>query len=274
MTAWEPAQADPAELRALIRDGRWQTTTTGACAGRLQANLVIVPAAVADDFRTACGRNPQALPLLEMTAPGDPTVPRTAPGADLRTDLPRYHVHRDGALAAEVSDLHDVWRDDLVAFLLGCSFSAEEALLAAGVRLRHLDQRQGVPMFVTNVDCAPAGPFHGPLVVSMRPIATQQVERAVEVTQALPLAHGAPVHAGDPAELGIADVLAPAWGDPIEVHADETPVFWACGVTPQTLLQAARLPLAITHAPGYMFVTDIRVSDITGRTQLPSHTGG
>ncbi|TCP54966.1 uncharacterized protein YcsI (UPF0317 family) [Tamaricihabitans halophyticus] len=268
------AAATPAEIRAMIRDGRWTGTTTGACAGWMQANLAIVPATLAEDFHQVCRLNPQALPLLERTEPGAPDALRSAPGADLRTDLSGYHVHRDGQRVTELAEITEVWRDDLVGFLLGCSFSAEEALHAAGVRLRHLELGQGVPMYLTNVECSPSGPFAGPIVVSMRPIANSQLELARETTERLPLAHGGPVHIGDPAELGIADLDAPDWGERIALQPDETPVFWACGVTPQSLLRTAKPPFAITHAPGHMFLTDIRVADIEDRTEMPPSTHG
>jgi uncharacterized protein YcsI (UPF0317 family) len=267
-----PAELPPHELRARIRAGDWRTGTTGACLGHVQANLVVLPAALADEFAAMCAANPRPLPLLERTRPGRLDDLRVAPGADLRTDLPRYHVHRDGVLDAEVDSLAQVWREDFVAFLLGCSFSAENQILRAGVRLRHLEIGQGVPMFVTSLACEPAGRFHGPVVVSMRPIAADQVDRAVEVTARLPLAHGAPLHVGDPGAIGITDLDAPDWGDAIAVEAGEVPVFWACGVTPQTVIRSARPEIAVTHAPGYMFVTDLVDASLVGRTD-PFGTG-
>lgn len=260
----------PADVRARIRSGEWNVVTTGAALGRVQANLVVLPAAVSDDFEAMCERNPRALPLLERTAPGVPDRLTSAPDADLRTDLPRYDIHRDGVRTDQVGSLAEHWRDDFVAFLLGCSFSAENRLLAAGVRLRHLELGQGVPMFVTSLECTPVGPFRGPVVVSMRPIRRDQVDRAVEVTEVLPLAHGAPLQIGDPAAIGITDLAAPDWGDAIEPTADEVPVFWACGVTPQAIIRTVRPEIAITHTPGHMFVTDLLDEDIVGRTELPN----
>ncbi|MHA6626442.1 putative hydro-lyase [Pseudonocardia sichuanensis] len=251
------ADLEPREVRARIRSGAWRGVTTGACLGHVQANLVVLPREMADEFGELCAANPQPLPLLERTDPGDAAGLRVAPGADLRTDLPRYHVLRHGVLDAEVDSLAELWRDDFVAFLLGCSFSAENQLLRAGVRLRHLELGQGVPMFVTSLDCVPAGRFHGPVVVSMRPVRVDQLDRAVEVTSRLPFAHGAPVHVGDPAAIGVSDLTAPDWGDAIEVGPDEVPVFWACGVTPQAVLRRVRPEIAVTHAPGHMFVTDL-----------------
>jgi uncharacterized protein YcsI (UPF0317 family) len=258
------ATMEPRAAREHIRANRWTGTTTGACLGHVQANLVVLPGDLAAEFRALCHANPRAMPLLETTRPGEPTGLATALGADLRTDLPGYHVHRDGVLVDEVHDLGQLWRDDFVAFLLGCSFSAENQLLHAGVRLRHLELGQGVPMFITSVQCEPAGRFHGPVVVSMRPIPEDQVDRAIEVTGRLPLAHGAPLHTGDPSAIGIRDPRQPDWGDAIEVAADEVPVFWACGVTPQAVLRQVRPELAITHAPGKMFITDIPESAIDG----------
>lgn len=260
---WTPSQA-----RARIRSGGWTGGTTGACLGYVQANLVVLSAEAAQDFHRLCRANPQALPLLETTRPGDPMVLTSAPGADIRTDLPSYHVHRHGVLDAEVTSLEPLWRDDYVAFLLGCSFSAENQLLHAGIRLRHLELEQGVPMFVTNRPCNPTERFHGPVVVSMRPIASGQVDRAVEVTERFPLAHGAPLHIGDPAAIGIADLARPDWGEAIAVAEDEVPVFWACGVTPQAVIREVQPDLAVTHSPGHMFITDLRDETLCGRSQL------
>jgi uncharacterized protein YcsI (UPF0317 family) len=255
------ARLAPADARAQIRAGHWRSVTTGACLGYVQANLVVLPAAWADEFEQACGENPQALPLLERTEPGVADELGVAPGADLRTDLPGYHVHREGRCAAEVTTLAEVWRDDLVSFLLGCSNSAEQALLHAGVRLRHLELGLETPVFVSSIPCRPAGRFSGPMVVSMRPVAHDEVARVVAVTGRYPLAHGAPVHIGDPGAIGIADLASPDWGDAIELASDEVPVFWACGVTPQTLIRTAAPELAFTHAPGRMLITDVPLAD-------------
>lgn len=262
-TAATPAA--PAALRAQARAGTWQEVTTGACAGYLQANMVILRAELAAEFAASCAANPRALPLVEQTEPGVPDRLRCAPGADLRTDLPRYHVHADGRLDAEVTSIEDWWRDDFVGFLLGCSFTAERMLLDAGVRLRHLELGQNVPMFGTSVDCEPAGRFRGRVVVSMRPIEAAAVERAVEVTARYPLAHGAPLHVGDPGEIGIDDLASPDWGDPMQLEGDEVPVFWACGVTPQSIIRTVQPEIAVTHAPGHMFVTDVPDDDLVDR---------
>lgn len=256
------AETAPAAARESIRAGDWRDVTTGLCAGHVQANMVVLSAELAGEFTEFCHANPQPLPLLEATEPGVADRLRVAPNADLRTDLPRYRVHRQGIVESEVDSIGEFWRDDLVAFLLGCSFSAEERLLAAGVRLRHLETGGNVPMFRTSLRCEPVGRFHGPVVVSMRAIKRSEVDRAVAVTGDLPFAHGAPLHVGDPAEIGIVDPSTPDWGDPMPLQDDEVPVFWACGVTPQAVLAEVRPEFAITHAPGYMFLTDLRVSDL------------
>ncbi len=248
----------PEHWRQEIRTGRWRRPTAGLAPGYAQANLVIVPQAYAGDFLLFCRRNPQPCPLIEVTAPGDPVPRASAPGADLRTDVPRYRVYTDGELAGERQDLRELWRPDLVAFLLGCSFTFEAALLEAGMTIRHIQCGCNVSMYVTNRPCAPAGPFAGPLVVSMRPFAARDVPRVVEITARYPQAHGAPVHVGDPVALGIADLGRPDYGDPVPVEPGEVPVFWACGVTPQAVAVRARVPQMITHAPGHMFITDLK----------------
>jgi uncharacterized protein YcsI (UPF0317 family) len=247
----------PAALRAACRTGSFDGPTSGRAPGFVQANMVILPDDYAEEFMDFCDRNPRPCPVLEIHAPGDPLSRVIAPGADVRTDLPRYRVFRDGAPAGEPGDIRDLWRDDLVTFLLGCSFVAEAALMEAGLVLPHIAETGYVPMYRTTRQCVAAGRFHGPLVVSMRPFTPAEAERAVEVTRHYPMAHGAPVHIGDPAALGIADLDAPEYGRPVTLRSGQVPVFWACGVTPQEAIAAARPPLAITHAPGHMFVADI-----------------
>jgi uncharacterized protein YcsI (UPF0317 family) len=232
--------------------------TSGLADGFAQANLVVLPAEFAHDFREFCRRNPKPCPLLDVTDPGNPVPSRLAADSDLRTDLPLYRIWKNGGLAGEVTDLVDVWRDDFVSFMIGCSFTFEAALLRAGLAVRHVEARGNVPMYRTNRPCESAGPFHGPLVVSMRPFKPADAIRAVQITSRYPAVHGAPVHIGLPTDLGIADLAKPDYGDAVRIAADELPVFWACGVTPQAILTAARLPLAITHSPGCMFVTDVR----------------
>ena len=254
----------PAEARARFRAGE-RTPTSGWADGFAQANLVSVPQDVAYDLLLFCQRNPRPCPLLDVTDAGSWTTP-VAPGADLRVDLPGYRVWRDGELVDEPGDVTGWWRDDLVTFLVGCSFTFETALLEAGVPVRHLEQGRNVPMYRTSVPCRPAGRLSGPLVVSMRPVPAGLVARAVQITAQVPAVHGAPVHVGDPGSLGIDDLDRPDYGDPVEIPAGDVPVFWACGVTPQAVIVETRLPFAITHAPGYMFVTDVPDTDLrTGR---------
>jgi len=253
--ALRAARSTPAEARQRYREGL-VAPTTGWAAGFTQANMVMLPQDWAFDMLLFGQRNPQPVPLLDVTDPGA-TASRLAPDADLRTDVPRYRVWQDGELVAEPTDVSDLWRDDLVTFLIGCSFSFETALMAAGVPIRHIDQGRNVSMYRTNLDCQPAGRLSGPLVVSMRPIPARQVVTAVQITERMPEVHGAPVHVGAPEALGITDVSAPDYGDPVQFEDGDVPVFWACGVTPQAALMASKPPFAITHAPGHMFVTDI-----------------
>ncbi|HET7854003.1 MAG TPA: putative hydro-lyase [Candidatus Methylomirabilis sp.] len=252
----------PKEMREKIRTGEWQGATAGCCDGYVQANLVVLPMAVAYDFLLFCQRNPRPCPVLEVTDPGNPEPRTTAPGADLRTDLPRYRVYRDGKLERELNDLRGIWRDDLVGFLLGCSFTFDVALQRAGVPVRHLEEGKNVSMYITNRPCRPAGTFSGPLVVSMRPIPPPLISRAVELTAHFPLAHGAPVHVGEPEAIGIPDLSRPHFGDRVSIYSGEVPVFWACGVTPQAVAMHARPELMITHAPGHMFITDLRDEEL------------
>jgi uncharacterized protein YcsI (UPF0317 family) len=232
--------------------------------GHVQANLVIVPRDLAFDFLLFCQRNPKPCPLLDVTEPGSPEPAFVAPAADLRTDLPRYHVYRHGELVDEPTDLHQWWRDDLVGFLLGCSFTFENALLESGVPVRHIEAGCNVPMYRTNIPCRPAGIFRGPMVVSMRPLTPAQAVTATRICSRFPRAHGAPIHFGDPAAIGIRDVHKPDYGDPVAIRSGEVPVFWACGVTPQAVAVEAKPPLLITHKPGHMFVTDLRDTDLEG----------
>ena len=247
----------PRDMRARIRGGEWTGPTVGCSDGYVQANLVVLPQRLAGDFLLFCERNPGPCPLLEATTPGGFEPRDTAPGADLRTDLPRYRIYKRGELQQEVTDLLRHWNDDLVGFLLGCSFTFDDLLQKAGVPVRHREERRNVSMYVTNRACAPAGPFAGPLVVSMRPIPSALVSRATEITAKLPLAHGAPVHAGDPHAIGIADLNRPDFGDRVTLGPDEIPVFWACGVTPQAVAMESKPELMMSHAPGHMFITDL-----------------
>lgn len=251
------APPNPAALaRRAIRRGEHRGPTAGLAPGHVQANLAVVPADVAPAFEAFCRANPRPCPLLTVSKPGDPSLPELGDDIDLRTDLPRYRLFRGGAMIGEVPHLETLWREDLVAFAIGCSFSFEEALLADGLPVRHIALGRNVPMYVTDRDCVAVPPFAGRMVVSMRPMTPAQAERAIAVTGRFSAVHGAPVAVGDPARLGIHDLSRPDFGDAVPVADHEVPVFWACGVTPQMALASARLPFAIAHSPGHMLITD------------------
>lgn len=249
--------------RQAVRSGAHRAPTAGIAPGYVQGNLAILPKALADDFFRFCQFNPKPCPLLAASDPGDPRLPSLGEDLDIRTDIPRYRIWRKGELVEEVPDLMSVWRDDLVAFVIGCSFSFEEALVEDGIRLRHIEQGTNVPMWRTSIQTRPAGPFHGPLVVSMRPLRPADAIRAIQITSRFPAVHGAPVHIGKPGMIGIADIGKPDYGDAVEVKDDELPVFWACGVTPQSVIAAVKPEFSITHAPGYMLVTDLKNSRLS-----------
>jgi uncharacterized protein YcsI (UPF0317 family) len=246
-----------AHARGLIRRGDWTSHTSGLADDHVQGNVVILPEALANDFLRYCQRNPKPCPLLAVSEPGQPLLPTLGKDVDIRTDVPRYRVWRDGELVDEPTDITALWRDDLVTFVIGCSFSFEQALMEAGLPLRHVAQGRNVAMFRTSIATEPAGPFSGPMVVSMRPLKAADVIRAVQVTSRFPDVHGAPVHIGDPSLIGITDLQRPDYGDAVDVMPDELPVFWACGVTPQAAIQQARPAFCITHAPGAMLITDL-----------------
>ncbi|RPJ22001.1 MAG: putative hydro-lyase [Desulfobacteraceae bacterium] len=252
----------PSELRGLIRQRKWTTPTTGLVPGFVQANLVILPKEQAFHFLLFCVRNPKPCPILDVLEPGQ-VEPSIARGADLRTDLPKYRIYEKGMLQKEVEEVKEFFHEGMVSFLLGCSFSFESALLAAGLPIRNIEEGKNVSMYITNRTCVPAGPFSSPLVVSMRPLTPQQAVRATQVTTRFHLTHGAPVHFGAPEKIGIKDLNRPDFGDPVTIRQDEVPVFWACGVTSALAATSARLPLVITHAPGHMFVSDLKDEDLT-----------
>ena len=252
---------NPREVRELRRSGQWRGVTAGAAPGYVQANLAILPQELAFDFLLFCQRNPKPCPLLEVMEAGQPEPRLTAPNADMRTDIGAYRIYENGQLTAEVDSLEPYWRDDLVSFLLGCSFSFETAMIEAGIPLRHQELGSNVSMYITNIATTPAGMFSGPMVVSMRPIKREQIVRAVQVTSRFPATHGAPVHIGDPAAIGIQDLTQPDFGDAVAVLPGEVPVFWACGVTPQAVALNCKPSLMMTHAPGKMFITDQRDAD-------------
>jgi len=247
----------PQQVRSAARSGALVDPTSGMAPGFVQCNLVILPAHYAGDFALFCYRNPKPCPLLgQSVAPGDPSLPELGEGIDVRSDLPKYRQWQSGVCTAELTDISAHWQDDFVAFALGCSFSFEEALLAAGLEIRNVTDGVNVPMYRTNLPCERAGPFAGDLVVSMRPMTPRDAIRAVQICSRFPAVHGAPVHFGDPTAIGILELEKPDFGDPVSIQPGEVPVFWACGVTPQVALEAAQLPLAFTHAPGHMLVTD------------------
>ncbi|HEX6706870.1 MAG TPA: putative hydro-lyase [Albitalea sp.] len=253
----ETSRAAIAETRAAIRSGAYNGHTSGLARDHVQGNVVVLPKALADDFLRYCQRNPKPCPLLAVSEPGDPMLPKLGSDLDIRTDVPRYRVWREGKLVEEVDDIRAHWRSDLVTFVIGCSFSFEQALLDAGLSMRHIDQNRNVAMYRTNIATEPAGRFHGPMVVSMRPLRAAAAIRAIQVTSRFPDVHGAPVHIGDPALIGIKDLALPDYGDPVDVMRDELPVFWACGVTPQAAITQAKPDFCITHAPGAMLITDL-----------------
>jgi len=248
-------------IRTDIRTGRWNGVTSGIAPGYVQANLAILPQELAFDFLLFCQRNPKPCPLIEVIEAGETNPKITAPDADIRTDVPSYRIYENGNFVAEIDSLKDVWREDLVSFLLGCSFSFENSLLEAGIPLRHQDMGCNVPMFITNIPTTPAGIFSGPMVVSMRPVQRDKIVRAVQVTSRFPATHGAPIHIGDPSSIGIEDLSQPDFGDPVRIGPQEVPVFWACGVTPQAVALNCKPSLMLTHAPGKMFITDQKDAD-------------
>lgn len=245
------------QCRQQIRDGAFTGPTAGMAPGFVQANLMMLPKALAGDFLLFSQRNPKSCPLLAVTEPGQYDVPSMGQDIDLRTDVPRYRVWHNGELVDEPTSLLKVWRDDLVSFLIGCSFSFEEALLAEGIEIRHISQGVNVPMYRTNIATQAAGRLSGPMVVSMRPLSARDAIRAIQITSRFPSVHGAPVHLGDPSLIGISDINRPDYGDAVTIREDEIPVFWACGVTPQAVIDAVRPEFSITHAPGHMLITDI-----------------
>ena len=252
----------PRQLRTAIRKGTWTRTTAGLAPGYVQANLVILPGDLAFDFLLFCQRNPSPCLVLEVVE-ADCAEPRySAPGADLRTDLPRYLIYQQGELTHELADIREYWRDDLVSFLLGCAFSFQEALTQEGIPVRHLEEGKSDPTFVSNIETTPAGMFSGPMVVSMWPIHRQSLSRVVQITTRFPALHGAPVHIGDPGAIGIKDLSRPDYDDVVELKSGEVPVFWGCGVTPQEVALRSKPSLMITHSAGRMFITNLRYTEL------------
>lgn len=254
----------PREIRHLIRRGKWNRPTAGLAMGYAQANLVILPQQYAFDFLLFCQRNPKPCPLLEVLEPGKFQTEFLASDADIRTDIPRYNIYRKGRLKATLKEIKNIWRPDFVTFLLGCSFSFEEAMIRAKIPVRHIEENKNVPMFITRITCKPAGVFYGPMVVTMRPIPSDKVSQVVQITSRYVNVHGAPVHIGDPSKIGIRNLSKPDFGDPVTIKRDEIPVFWACGVTPQAVVMKAKPDLCITHTPGHMFLSDLLNEELAG----------
>ena len=252
----------PAEVRKLIREEKITGQTSGMCDGFAQGNLLILPKAQAYDFLLFTQRNPKSCPILEVGDVGSRLVKRMAANADIATDLPRYRLWKNGVLEGEYTDISKFWQDDFVYFLIGCSFSFEGELLAADVPVRHIEEGRNVPMYLTNIECEPAGIFHGKTVVSMRPMPADQAIKAISITASMPRVHGAPIHIGDPAVIGIKDIHNPDFGEAVTINEGEIPVFWCCGVTPQSVVMSAKPPIAISHAPGHMFITDVKNSKL------------
>jgi uncharacterized protein YcsI (UPF0317 family) len=250
-------QMTPKEFRNLIRKGRWDKPTAGVAMGYAQANLVILPQKDAFDFLLFCQRNPKPCPLLEVLEPGQFRTKFLSLDADIRTDIPRYNIYRKGKLQRTVKEIRSFWQKDFVSFLLGCSFSFEEAMLRSNIPVRHIEENKNVPMFISSIPCQPAGVFHGPMVVTMRPIPSNRITRTVQITSRYASVHGAPIHIGEPSTIGIKDLKKPDFGDPVTLKKGEVPVFWACGVTPQAVVMQAKPDLCITHAPGHMFISDL-----------------
>ena len=252
-----PSTASLAEARSAIRAGTWTGHTSGVADDHVQGNVVILPQVLAGDFLRYCQRNPKPCPLLAVSEVGAPMLPLLGADIDIRCDVPRYRVWRRGEIVDEPTDVRAYWRDDLVSFVIGCSFSFEQALLESGLTLRHVSEGRNVAMYRSHIATVAAGPFSGPMVVSMRPMRAAAAIRAIQITSRFPNVHGAPVHIGDPALIGIMDIMRPDYGDAVEVRPDELPVFWACGVTPQAAIAQVRPDFCITHAPGAMLITDL-----------------
>jgi uncharacterized protein YcsI (UPF0317 family) len=248
----------PKQARGIIREGGYTKQTSGMCAGYAQANLAVLPAEYAYDFLLFTQRNPKSCPVLEVSDKGSRLLKFIAPEADIAKDIPKYRIYKNGVLDGEYTDVAQYWRDDFVSFLIGCSFSFESELLASDVPVRHIEEDRNVPMYITSIECVPAGIFHGKMVVSMRPMPHDQVIRAVNVTASMPRVHGCPVHIGDPEVIGIKDINKPDFGDSVTIRPGEVPVFWACGVTPQSVVMSAKPSIAITHSPGHMRITDVK----------------
>ncbi len=252
------SELTPAQARELIRNGEWTKPTSGMANGYIQTNLAVLPKELAFEFLLFCQRNPKACPIIDVIEEGSAVAALAAPESNVKTDIPKYRISRDGEFTEERTEVKDLWTDEMVGFLIGCSFTFEEALLKNGIPIRHIEEGCNVPMYKTSIACTKAGRFEGPTVVSMRPMTEQQAIRAVQVTSRFPSVHGAPIHIGDPSKIGIQDLDQPDFGDAVPVNEGELPVFWACGVTPQAVAMQVKPSLMITHAPGHMLITDMK----------------
>lgn len=265
ITAQQLAQlgiTDPVKVREMIREEKITGPTSGMCPGYAQANLVVLPKEYAYDFLLFTQRNPKSCPVLEVSEEGDRYLRSIAPGADIASEIPKYRIYEKGVLTGEYTNVESFWRKDLVSFLIGCSFSFESELLDAGIEVRHISMGCNVPMYITNIECEPAGIFSGKMVVSMRPIPYEQIVKAVTVTGQMPKVHGTPIHIGDPSVIGIKDVNKPDFGDAVSIMPGEVPVFWCCGVTPQSVVMNVKPSFCITHAPGHMLITDVKNTEL------------
>lgn len=256
------SKESPAKVRQLIREGKITAPTAGMCAGYAQANLAVMPKDLAYDFLLFTQRNPKSCPVLEVSDVGSRKLKFIAKDADIATDIPKYRIYEHGYLTGEYTDVSAFWRDDLVSFLIGCSFSFESELLETDIPVRHIEEGCNVPMYLTNIPCTPAGIFSGNMVVSMRPLPYDQIVKSVLVTGAMPKVHGAPIHIGDPSVIGIKDINKPDFGDPVNIYPGEIPVFWPCGVTPQSVVMNTKPGFVITHSPGHMLITDIKNANL------------
>ncbi|TFD94459.1 putative hydro-lyase [Jeotgalibacillus sp. R-1-5s-1] len=251
-------QLSPSEIREMIRANEWTKPTAGLANGYIQTNLAVLPKDLAFEFLLFCQRNPKPCPIIDVVEAGEISARFAAPDANMKTDIPKYRIYRNGEMTEECENVSDIWDENMVGFLIGCSFTFEEALLQNGIPIRHHEEQCNVPMYKTNIACTKAGRFEGPMVVSMRPMSEQEVIRAVQVTSRFPSVHGAPVHIGSPEKIGIQDIHNPDFGDSVTIKEGEVPVFWACGVTPQAIAMHVKPELMITHSPGHMFITDLK----------------
>ncbi|PJI08620.1 MULTISPECIES: putative hydro-lyase [Clostridium] len=258
----EYSNMKPYDVRKLIRQEKITTPTAGMCSGYAQANLVILPKELAYDFLLFTQRNPKSCPILEVSDVGDKKLKYLGEDIDITSDIPKYRVYEDGILTGEYTNIADLWREDFVSFLIGCSFSFESELIEANIPIRHIEENCNVPMFITNIECTPAGIFNGKMVVSMRPLSNENIIKSVLVSGEMPKVHGAPIHIGDPVSIGIKDISKPDFGDPVTIKDNEIPVFWACGVTPQSVVMNVKPKIVITHSPGHMLITDLKNIDL------------